>query len=132
MIETITPHIPGILILTFLSFIYGISLFEKFIDFDRSFNFYDRTFHKTPLRNFIKPLVALMMFFESLNFFFLTSGLYELIVSGEKETAFIACTIASCTSLYILGGQRIAKKYSATNALSLYFVIAVFGVFLFS
>jgi hypothetical protein len=127
----LTPNTPGILILVFLTFIYGISLYEKFYDWDRVFNFYDRTFKKTPLKNLIKPLIALMMFFESLNFLFLSIGLYQLIVYQKKETAILACTIASCTSLYILAGQRIAKNYSATNALSVYFVISIFGIFLF-
>ena len=129
--ENLSQNTAGILILVFLTFNFGVSLFEKIFDWKRSISYFDKTFHKTRLKNFIKPLVAIMTLFEFLNFIVLSAGLYLFIVSGEKTIAFIACTAASFTSLYILGGQRVAKKYSATNALSIYFVIAVFGVFLF-
>jgi len=129
--ENLSQNTAGVLILVFLTFNFGVSLLEKIFDWKRSINYFDKTFHKTRLKNFIKPLVAIMTFFEFLNFLILSAGLYLLIASGEKTIALLACSIASFTSLYILGGQRVAKKYSATNSLTIYFVIAVFGVFLF-
>jgi len=131
IMEQLIPHIPKILILAFLTFHFGISLFEKFSDFDRMFNFYEKTFRKTLLKKLIKPLITIMMCLESLNFFFLTIGLYELIRFQETETALIGCTVSSVTTLYILAGQRIAKNYSAANSLSIYFIISIFGLCLF-
>lgn len=130
--KQLLPHAPQILILIFLTFYFGIALYEKFSDWDRIFIFYEKTFKKTVLSNFIKPLIAIMMFFESLNFSFLSTGLYQIIRYQETETAFIACIFSSVTTLYILAGQRIAKNYSAANSLSIYFIISVFGLFLFS
>jgi len=126
------PHAPQILILIFLTFHFGIALYEKFSDWDRIFIFYDKTFKKTVLSGFIKPLIAIMMLFETLNFFFLSTGLYEIIRYQETETAFIACIFSSITTLYILGGQRIAKNYASANSLSIYFIISIFGLFLFN
>lgn len=129
--KELIPQLPKILVLAFLTFHFGISLFEKFYDWDRIFNFYNRTFTTTPLKNFTKPLIAIMMALESLNFFFLSIGLYQLITSQETETAVIGCTVSSLTTLYIFAGQRVAKNYSAANSLSIYFIISIFGLTLF-
>jgi hypothetical protein len=130
--KELIPHLPEIFILIFLTFHFGISLFEKICDWHRIFSFYESSFKKTFLKNFIRPLIVIMMGLEFLNFFFLSIGLYQLIKYQETETAVLAFIFSSLTIFYTFSGQRVAKNYAAANSLSIYFIISVLGLFLFS
>jgi putative oxidoreductase len=57
-------------------------------------------------------------------------GLYQLATSDESQIALIGLEISAITLILLLIGQRLAKDYAGAMALTVYFILTVFGVFL--
>ncbi len=126
----LTTHHTELLILTFLIITYGISLIEKFADWKGTVAYIRETFENTFVSSFIKPLLAILVFLETITLFFLTVGLFQLFRGNENENALIGCTYSCYTILYMLIGQRVAKDYQGATSLAVYFLISVFGVYI--
>ncbi len=126
----LTTHHTELLILTFLIITYGISLIEKFADWKGTVAYIRETFENTFVSSFIKPLLAILVFLETITLFFLTVGLFQLFRGNENENALIGCTSSCYTILYMLIGQRVAKDYQGATSLAVYFLISVFGVYI--
>ena len=126
----LTTHHTELLILTFLVITYGISLIEKFADWKGTVAYIRATFENTFVSSFIKPLLAILVFLETITLFFLTVGLFQLFRGNENENALIGCTYSCYTILYMLIGQRVAKDYQGATSLAVYFLISVFGVYI--
>lgn len=128
--KLLTMHHAEILILTFLCITFAISIIEKFADWKGTVAYISEIFKNTFVGSFIKPLIAVLVFLETLTFFFLVVGMFDLFRGNAKENALIGCTYACYTILYMLIGQRIAKDYQGATSLAVYFLVSVFGVYI--
>ena len=124
------PYLAQLLILVFLLITFVISVIEKFSDWQGTISYISETFKNSFIRNFIKPLIAFLVFLEVLTAYFVIIGIYQLYVNQEKETALLGTTFSCITILYMLVGQRIAKDYPGATSLTVYFILSVFGVYL--
>ena len=57
-------------------------------------------------------------------------GVYQLATSEMKEIALLGAELSAITLIFLLIGQRLAKDYAGAMTLAVYFIIAVFGVYL--
>ncbi|WP_152286130.1 DoxX family protein [Flavicella marina] len=124
------PYLAQLLILVFLLITFVISVIEKFSDWQGTISYISETFKNSFIKNFIKPLIAFLVFLEVLTAYFVIIGIYQLYVNQEKETALLGTTFSCITILYMLVGQRIAKDYPGATSLTVYFILSVFGVYL--
>lgn len=124
------PYLAQLLILVFLLITFVVSVIEKFSDWQGTISYISETFKNSFIRNFIKPLIAFLVFLEVLTAYFVIIGIYQLYVNQEKETALLGTTFSCITILYMLVGQRIAKDYPGATSLTVYFILSVFGVYL--
>lgn len=124
------PYLPHLLILLFLLITFVVSVIEKLSDWSGTISYISETFKNSFIKNFIKPLIAFLVFLEVLTVYFITIGIYQLYIHQEKENALLGSTISCISILYMLIGQRIAKDYSGATSLTVYFILSVFGVYL--
>lgn len=124
------PYLPQVLILLFLLITFVISVIEKFSDWQGTIAYISETFKNSFIKNFIKPLIAFLVFLEVLTVYFIIIGIYQLYTHQEKETAILGATFSCVSILYMLIGQRIAKDYPGATSLTVYFILSVFGVYL--
>ncbi len=119
-----------ILILLFLMVTFLQSGIDKLIDWNGNYSFIKSHFKNSPLKNSVPLLLGIILVLESIAGVLMGIGIYQLLTSGAKEIALLGAEISAITLIFLLIGQRLAKDYAGAMTLAVYFIIAVFGVFL--
>ena len=125
-----TDQLAALCIVLFLSITFVISVIEKFSDWKGTVSYISEIFRNTFLNPIVKPLMLLLVGLEIISCYFLVVGLFQLIFYSNTENALMGCLFSIASILSMLIGQRIAKDYQGATSLGIYFLIAVFGVFL--
>ena len=128
--DTFFKNTAEILLLVFMVITFLQSGIDKIIDWKGNLGWLKGHFEKTPLRNMVPLLLATVLLVEMVAGILCAIGIFQLIASGGTEVAFYGA-IASCVSLLmLLFGQRVAKDYEGARTIAVYFIPAIFLVFL--
>ncbi len=126
MIENSTE----ILLLIFLAITFLQSGIDKVLDWKGNLSWLTDHFSKTPMRGMVPGMLATVLLAEILAGVLCLIGLFQIIFIGRGEMALYGA-ITSCISLLmLLFGQRMAKDYEGAKTIVIYFIPAVFLVFL--
>ncbi|HET8736995.1 MAG TPA: DoxX family protein [Pricia sp.] len=123
-------HAPEILILMFLIIVFLQSSIDKIFDWKGNFTFLTGHFEHTPLQDLVPFLLGTIMLVEMAAGILCAAGLFQLVVFNEGSLAFYGAVLASLALLMLLFGQRLAKDYDGAKTIAVYFIPAVFLVFL--
>ncbi len=123
-------HSTEILILIFLIITFLQSGIDKMIDWKGNVSFITGHFKNSPLKNSVPLLLGVVLFIEVLASVLMVFGVYQLITSDESIIALIGLEFSAITLIMLLIGQRLAKDYAGAMALTVYFILTVFGMFL--
>jgi hypothetical protein len=113
------------LIVTFLQ-----SGIDKLIDWKGNVSFIKEHFKNSPLKNSVPFLLAIILILEIVAGFLMLFGVYELYTSEANEFALLGVELSAVVLIFLLVGQRLAKDYAGAMSLAVYFLIALWGVFL--
>ncbi len=128
--ETFFNNTAEILLLVFMTITFLQSGIDKIIDWNGNLSWLKGHFEKTPLRTMVPFLLATVLLVEMIAGVLCGIGFFQLFTYGGREIAFYGA-IASCVSLLmLLFGQRVAKDYEGAKTIAIYFILAVFLVFL--
>ena len=119
-----------ILILLFLIVTFLQSGFDKLIDWKGNVSFIKDHFKNSPLKNMVPLLLVIILIMEIIAGVLMSIGIYQLVNSETTEMALLGVELSAITLIFLLIGQRLAKDYAGAMSLAVYFIIAVFGVFL--
>lgn len=128
--ENILNNAAAILILLFLLISFLQSGIDKIIDWKGNLSWLQGHFKDTPLKDLVAFLLATILLSEVLSGVLCAIGFYQLIFIGESTIAFYGATLSCITLLMLLFGQRVAKDYDGARTIVIYFIPAVFLVFL--
>ena len=127
-----TENLEALLIVLFLIVTFGISLIEKLDNLKETISYISEIFKTSFIRNFVKPLITILMLLEVLTLFFLVVGIFQLYFQNEKEMALLGIVFSCFSIIYMLIGQRIAKDYPGATSLTIYFILSIFGIYILS
>ena len=125
-----TENLEALLIVLFLIVTFGISLIEKLDNLKETISYISEIFKTSFIRNFVKPLITILMLLEVLTLFFLVVGIFQLYFQNEKEMALLGIVFSCFSIIYMLIGQRIAKDYPGATSLTIYFILSIFGIYI--
>lgn len=128
--ENLLEHAPEVLILVFLIIVFLQSSIDKIFDWKGNLSFLKGHFEDTPLEDMVPVLLATVMLAEMAAGILCAAGLFQLVVFGESEVALYGGILACISLLMLLFGQRLAKDYEGAKTIAVYFVPAVFLVYL--
>lgn len=128
--DLLQKHATEILLLLFLIVTFLQSGFDKVTDWKGNLSFIKEHFKNSPLKNFVAPLLAIILVIEILAGALMFVGVFHLITTGQKDFALIGVELAAVSLILLLVGQRLAKDYEGAKTLAIYFMVAIFGVFL--
>lgn len=128
--QTLLTYSAELLILSFLSITFAMSFYDKLSDWNGQVLFLTQYFSKTFLSKCIPPVLTFVVLMEALITVFSVFGIYQLIVFQVTLYALITCILSCILLLIFLLGQRIAKDFDGARNISIYFIVAVFGVYL--
>ncbi|MGF1559189.1 MAG: DoxX family protein [Flavobacteriaceae bacterium] len=128
--ENITNTAAEILLLAFMVITFLQSGIDKLVDWQGNLGWLKGHFEKSPLKNRVPLLLATVLFVEMAAGILCLVGLFQLLVSGKTEIALYGAITSCIALLMLLFGQRMAKDYAGAMTIAVYFIPAVFLVFL--
>lgn len=128
--DTFFENAVEIMILIFMAITFLQSGIDKLVDWKGNLEWLTGHFSKTPLRTFVPLLLATVLITEMIAGLLTAAGIFQLLFFEQKAMAFYGA-IASCLALLmLLFGQRVAKDYEGARTIAVYFVPAMFLVYL--
>ncbi len=128
--EGITKHATELLLLLFLIITFLQSGIDKVVDWKGNLSWLTGHFSKTPLAGAVPLLLGTVLVSELAAGILSGIGLFQIMRSGSTSFAFYGALMSCISLLMLLFGQRIAKDYVGAKTIVVYFIPAVFLVFL--
>jgi len=128
--ETMLNNATAILILLFLIITFLQSGIDKIIDWKGNLGWLQGHFMDTPLKGLVPLLLVTILLIEVIAAVLCVVGLYQLIFIGEGAIALYGAILSCIALLMLLFGQRIAKDYDGARTIAIYFIPAIFLVYL--
>ena len=119
-----------VLILLFLMVTFLQSGADKLLDWKGNVSFIKEHFKNSPLKNSVPLLLAVILILEIVAGLLMLIGVYELYTSEANEFALLGVELSAIVLIFLLIGQRLAKDYAGAMSLAVYFIIALWGVYL--
>jgi hypothetical protein len=113
------------LIITFLQ-----SALDKILDWKGNLSWLKGHFSQTPFRNIVPLLLGTVLLTEIVAAVLCAIGFYFLTLQGDGSIALSGAILSCLALLMLLLGQRMAKDYDGARTIAIYFVPAIFLVFL--
>jgi uncharacterized membrane protein YphA (DoxX/SURF4 family) len=128
--EVIIQNSTVLLLLLFLVITFLQSGIDKMIDWKGNLEWLTGHFSKTPFKNIVPLMLFIVLVMEVLAGLFSAIGFVQILISGESVFALFGAVLACISLLMLLFGQRMAKDYEGAKTIVIYFIPAVFLVFL--
>lgn len=122
----------AVLVLVFLAITFLMSSFEKIFNWNSTMTWLKGLFAKTFLKNGIPLVTGILLAFEVFAGILCFVGIFELYLNGGRMFGFYGCVFSCISLLFMLFGQRLLKDYDGARTIAIYFLPAIFGVFLLS
>ncbi|AZQ59706.1 DoxX family protein [Maribacter sp. MJ134] len=119
-----------ILLLIFLIVTFLQSGIDKIIDWNGNLGWLKGHFSKTPLKNMVPLLLGTVLLTEMVAGILCLIGLVQMATTGNTVMALYGAILSCLALLMLLFGQRIAKDYEGARTIAVYFIPAIFLVFL--
>lgn len=128
--KSLLNHSAEILLLLFVIITFLQSGIDKITDWQGNLGWLKGHFAATPLKNMVPLLLGTVLLTEVVAGILCFMGLIQIIITGNTTMALYGA-IASCIALLmLLFGQRIVKDYEGARTIAVYFIPAIFLVFL--
>ncbi|NNK76272.1 MAG: DoxX family protein [Maribacter sp.] len=119
-----------ILLLLFLVITFVQSGLDKITDWNGNLSWLKGHFAQSPLKNIVPLLLGIILIIEMVSGLLCAIGVYQFIIGGESSLASYGAVLACIALLMLLFGQRMAKDYDGARTIAIYFIPAIFLVFL--
>ncbi|MFC7774875.1 DoxX family membrane protein [Flavobacterium sp. GCM10027622] len=123
-------NLAGLLVLLFLAITFLQSGYDKFTDYQGNLGWLKEHFAQTFLNGKVDFALKILLVFELIAGLLCVVGSVEMCVNGDTTFGKYGAVVSCITLLMLLFGQRIAKDYDGARTIAIYFITAVFGVFL--
>lgn len=127
---TILDNITVLLLLLFLAITFIQSGIDKMVDWKGNIDWLKSHFSKTFMANMVPLNLGIVLVIEVIAGVFCLLGIYQIIVNGTSSFAFYGVSLSCVTLLLLLFGQRVAKDYDGARTIVIYFIPAIFTLFL--
>ncbi len=121
---------PEILLLLFLIITFLQSGLDKLLGWKGNLGWLRGHFEKSLLKDLVPLLLAIILVTEITAAVFCSLGVFQLLMSGERNWALYGAIISCAALLMLLFGQRMAKDYDGARTIVIYFMPAIFLVYL--
>ncbi|MDP5231883.1 MAG: DoxX family protein [Cellulophaga sp.] len=128
--KTLLHNATEILLLLFLIITFLQSGIDKITDWNGNLSWLKGHFAKSPLKNSVPLLLSIVLITEVIAGVLCVAGIYEILALNKTDFAFYGAILSCIALLMLLFGQRMAKDYEGAKTIAVYFIPAMFLVFL--
>jgi uncharacterized membrane protein YphA (DoxX/SURF4 family) len=123
-------HATEILLLFFLVITFLQSGIDKISDWKGNLSWLKGHFKDTPMKDIVPLMLGIVLVAEVVAGILCVIGVYQLTTAGESTMALYGGILSCISLLMLLFGQRMAKDYAGAMTIAVYFIPAIFLVFL--
>ena len=120
----------SVLILIFLALTFIMSAHEKIFHWNDTMAWMKPHFSKTYLKNYVPHATLLLVLLEVTTGILSIVGIVQLYVTGDRIFGYYGAVSSCICLLFMLFGQRLVKDFDGARTIAIYFIVAVFGVWL--
>ncbi|MFT6933828.1 MAG: putative membrane protein YphA (DoxX/SURF4 family) [Maribacter sp.] len=128
--ENLLTQATEILLLLFLIITFLQSGIDKITDWKGNLGWLTGHFSESPFKNMVPLLLGTVLVTEVVAGILCLLGVIQLLLSQDPTLAFYGAILSCIALLMLLFGQRIAKDYEGARTIAVYFIPAIFLVFL--
>lgn len=128
--NTILNNAAEILILIFLVITFLQSGIDKLTDWGGNLSWLKAHFKDTPMKGIVPLMLGTVLIAELAAGILCLIGIYQLATTEESTMAIYGAILSCISLLMLLFGQRMAKDYAGAMTIVVYFIPAMFLVFL--
>ena len=122
-------NIASILVLIFLAITFIQSGYDKVSDWKGNIEYLTGHFSQTFIRKMVPISLVVLLILELISGVLSAVGAIQLAVNNDRSAGFYGAVFSCCTLLFMLFAQRLAKDYEGARTVTIYFILAVLGVF---
>ena len=126
----ILDHITVLFLLLFLAITFIQSGVDKILDWKGNISWLKSHFSKTFMAGMVPLNLSVILIMEILAGVLCVLGIYKIVKNNDSTFALYGVILSCITLLLLLFGQRIAKDYDGARTIVIYFVPAIFALFL--
>lgn len=126
------PLATELLILLFILLTFSFSGVEKMVDWKRQLVWLKEHMKDTFLVPIMPLLLGLLIVLDIAVSILCILAVYYLLQFQEKTMGLYSCILAAIILLILLFGQRMAKDFQGAFTIVGYFIVVLFGVWIFS
>ena len=126
----ILENITVLMLLLFLAITFIQSGVDKLLDWKGNIDWLKSHFSKTFMANIVPINLGIVLIIEVIAGLLCLIGMYQIIANNNPVFALYGAILSCITLLLLLFGQRIAKDYDGARTIVIYFIPAVFLLFL--
>lgn len=119
-----------LLVLLFLAVTFLQSGYDKIMDWQGNVGWLKGHFSSTFIRNQVPSALGVVLVLEMIAGILCLVGVVENLMGTGTVFGLSACVLSCVTLGILLFGQRIAKDYDGARTIVIYFMPALFGVYL--
>ncbi|UCE69823.1 MAG: DoxX family protein [Flavobacteriaceae bacterium] len=128
--EVLTERAAEIVLISFLAITFGQSSLDKVFDWNGNLDWLKSHFDDSPLKSVVPALFFILAITELSAAVLSVLGLVQVVRGAGNNLAFWGAAVSCLALLMLLFGQRIAKDYDGARTIAIYFIPAVFLLFL--
>lgn len=119
----------SVLVLLFLAVTFIMSTHEKLFHWSDTMAWMKPHFAKTILKNYVETATIILVLFEIITSILCLVGIVEFYLNGNRQFGFYGAVLSCITLLCMLFGQRLTKDFDGARTITIYYIVAVLGVF---
>ena len=120
-----------ILILSFFSIVFIQSGLDKVFNKKENLSFLYELLRKVFSKSLILVAFYSITLLELASGFLCLIGVLEIILYGSSALGYWGLIVGALALLILLFGQRMSQNYDGAKTITIYFILAVFGISLF-
>lgn len=128
--EHLLNNVTEIILLLFLVITFIQSGMDKIVDWSGNLSWLKGHFSGTFLKNMVPYLLGTILVVEVVAGVLCILGIGQFLITGKSDLALLGAILCCIALLMLLFGQRIAKDYDGARTIAIYFMPAIFLVFL--
>lgn len=121
-----------IILLLFLVITFLQSGIDKITDWNGNISWLKDHFKSTFLGKMVPLSVGIILATEIFAGLLCTIGIIEILAYGTRYFATMGTVLSCVTLLLLLFGQRLAKDYEGAKTIAVYFIPAIFALYIFT
>ena len=125
--KIIIRHAPELLILIFLIVTFLQSGIDKITDWEGNLSFIKGHFKNSPLRNFVPPLLVIIVVTEITASLFMIYGIYEILATESSYFAILGFGCTRIRAYVIICGNRTYQSAGAHKSFAMLWALHFFG-----